>query len=118
MDEVIEGVRGKKIVHHPDMFAGVPSDPVNGRINTDEFLDGSIIYESGRNHRDRRRMLNHLMRPEALHSIREDIIIPAAERLLVQRLSPRTTRTTPSVGSEEPPTRLIPGRDRAAQDRD
>ena len=86
MDEVIEGVRGKKIVHHPDMFAGVPSDPVNGRINTDEFLEGSIIYESGRNHRDRRRMLNHLLRPEALHSIREDIIIPAAEKLLAQRL--------------------------------
>ncbi len=87
MDEVIEGVRGKKIVHHPDMFAGVAADPVNGRINAEEFLEGSITFTPGVEHRDRRRMLNHLLRPEALHSIREEIIIPAAQRLIAQRLA-------------------------------
>lgn len=87
MDEVIEGVRGKKIVHHPNMFAGVASDPVNGKINAEEFLEGSIVFTPGAAHRDRRRMLNHLLRPEALHTIREDIIIPAARRLIAQRLA-------------------------------
>lgn len=87
MDEVIEGVRGKKILHHPDMFAGVPSDPVNGKINVEEFLEGSIVFSHGQEHRDRRRMLNHLLRPDALHAIREEIIIPAARRLIAQRLA-------------------------------
>lgn len=87
MDEVIEGVRGKKILHHPDMFAGVPSDPVNGKINVEEFLEGSIVFSHGQAHRDRRRMLNHLLRPDALSAIREEIIIPAARRLIAQRLA-------------------------------
>jgi hypothetical protein len=34
----------------------------------------------------RRRMLNHLLRPDALTLIREEIIIPASEQLLAQRL--------------------------------
>ncbi|HEY1972136.1 MAG TPA: cytochrome P450 [Pseudonocardia sp.] len=90
MDEVIEGVRSKKILHHPDMFAGVPADPVNGEINVNEFLRGSIVFTHGQEHRDRRRLLNHLLRPDALHAIREEIIIPAARTLIEQRLRVRS----------------------------
>jgi cytochrome P450 len=86
MDEVIEGVRSKKILHHPDMFAGVPDDPVNGEINVNEFLRGSLVFTHGQEHRDRRRLLNHLLRPDALNTIREEIIIPAARELIARRL--------------------------------
>ena len=86
MSEVTEVVRSKKIQHHPDMFAAVHADPVNGSINVNEFLAGSVVFTDGQEHRDRRRMLNHLLRPDALTAIREEIILPAAESLLAQRL--------------------------------
>jgi cytochrome P450 len=86
MKEVVPTVRSKLIRHQAEMFADVESDPVNGEINVREFLAGSVMYEDGPAHRERRKMLNQLVRPDALDAIREDIILPAATELLRKRL--------------------------------
>lgn len=79
--------RSRYIVNAPEMFAGLASDAVNGEINVREFLAGSVVFIDGAEHRDRRKMLNRLLRPEALETIREDIILPAAEALMQERLA-------------------------------
>jgi cytochrome P450 len=86
MDVLIPFVRSKLVEHRPELFADIASDPVNGAINVKEFLSGSVIYEDGKAHLQRRKMLNQLVRPDALDVIREDIILPAASILLEQRL--------------------------------
>ena len=79
--------RHRAILNAAEMFAGVAEDPVNGEINVDEFLDGSVVFMNGPEHRERRKRLNTLLRPDALHAIREDVILPAAQRLLTDRLA-------------------------------
>ena len=86
MDEVLKTVRSRSVNHRAEMFADVASDPVNGAINCNEFLIGSMMYADGASHRDRRKLLNQLVRPDALDVIREDIILPAASTLLEERL--------------------------------
>ena len=79
--------RDRNILNAPEMFAAVAADPVNGEINVREFLEGSVVFMNGSEHRDRRKLLNTLLRPHALHAIREDVILPAARRLLDTRLA-------------------------------
>ncbi|HEY4410137.1 MAG TPA: cytochrome P450 [Acidimicrobiia bacterium] len=79
--------RHRAILNAAEMFAGVSEDPVNGEINVREFLDGSVVFMNGPEHRERRKLLNTLLRPDALAAIREDVILPAAERLLANRLA-------------------------------
>src|SRR5438132_2973401 len=81
-DDAIKFDRSQSILNAPEMFAGLASDPVNGEINVREFLEGSVVFMDGARHRDRRKQLNRLLRPDALDAIREDVILPAAERLL------------------------------------
>jgi cytochrome P450 len=78
--------RHRAILNAAEMFAGVGDDPVNGEINVSEFLEGSVVFMNGPEHRERRKLLNTLLRPDALHAIREDVILPAARRLLAARL--------------------------------
>jgi cytochrome P450 len=86
VDEVLKTVRSKSVNHRAEMFADVAADPVNGAINCNEFLIGSMMYADGPAHRDRRKLLNQLVRPDALDVIREDVILPAASKLLEERL--------------------------------
>jgi len=79
--------RHRAILNAAEMFAGVAEDPDNGEINVREFLDGSVVFMNGHEHRERRKLLNTLLRPDALHAIREDVILPAAQRLLAHRLA-------------------------------
>jgi len=79
--------RDRAILNAAEMFAAVAADPVNGEINVSEFLDGSVVFMNGSDHRDRRKLLNTLLRPDALQAIREDVILPAAEHLLASRLA-------------------------------
>jgi cytochrome P450 len=79
--------RDRNILNAAEMFAAVAADPVNGEINVREFLHGSVVFMNGSEHRDRRKLLNTLLRPDALHAIREDVILPAARRLLDTRLA-------------------------------
>src|SRR5580658_333914 len=86
-NEALRFDRSRSIVNAPEMFAGVPSDPLNGEINVREFLASSVTFIDGPEHRDRRKMLNRLIRPEALAVIREDIILPAASEYLASHLN-------------------------------
>jgi cytochrome P450 len=45
-----------------------------------------LVFIDGAEHRDRRKMLNRLIRPDALTAIREDMILPAARDYLINRL--------------------------------
>src|SRR4051812_28780779 len=70
------------VTHSPDLFAGRRNDEVNGEINVREFLGASLMYTEGESHRLRRKLLNPLVRAEALQGIREDVVLPEADRLL------------------------------------
>jgi cytochrome P450 len=70
------------VTHSPDLFAGRKSDEVNGEINVREFLGASMMFLEGESHRRRRKLLNPLVRADALHGIREDIVLPEADRLM------------------------------------
>ncbi|GAA0607758.1 hypothetical protein GCM10009547_07100 [Sporichthya brevicatena] len=73
------------VAHKPELFAGVKADPVNGEINVREFLGASFMFNEGDSHRSRRKLLNPLVRVDALSGIREEIILPEADRLLEER---------------------------------
>src|SRR3984885_4151702 len=75
------------VTHSPDLFAGRKADEVNGEINVREFLGASMMYTEGPSHRSRRKLLNPLVRADALSGIREDIVLPEAHRLLALRLA-------------------------------
>ncbi|GAA0611894.1 hypothetical protein GCM10009547_12410 [Sporichthya brevicatena] len=75
------------VTHNPDFFAARAADEVNGEINVREFLGAAMIYDDGESHRLRRKLLNPLVRADALHGIREDVVLPEADRLLAQRLA-------------------------------
>jgi cytochrome P450 len=75
------------VTHDPYLFANAAEDPVNGEINVREFLGASMMYVEGPSHRNRRKALNPLVRADALSHIREDIILPEADRLLADRLA-------------------------------
>jgi cytochrome P450 len=75
------------VTHDPYLFANYKEDPVNGEINVRDFLGASMMYVEGDSHRLRRKLLNPLVRAEALSGIREDIVLPEADRLLALRLA-------------------------------
>jgi cytochrome P450 len=73
------------VTHDPYLFANYREDPINGEINVREFLGASMMYTEGPSHRSRRKLLNPLVRADALSGIREDIVLPEADRLLALR---------------------------------
>lgn len=75
------------VTHDPYLFANYKEDPVNGEINVKEFLGASMMFTEGPSHRSRRKLLNPLVRADALSGIREDIVLPEADRLLSLRLA-------------------------------
>jgi cytochrome P450 len=83
LQDVSKLMRSKTAVtHSPDLFAGRASDEINGEINVREFLAASMMYTEGESHRLRRKLLNPLVRAEALQGIREDVVLPEADRLM------------------------------------
>jgi cytochrome P450 len=75
------------VTHSPDVFAGRKSDEVNGEINVREFIGPSLMFTEGESHRQRRKLLNPLVRADALQGIREDIVLPEADKLLSRWLA-------------------------------
>ncbi|MCU1484667.1 MAG: cytochrome [Actinomycetia bacterium] len=79
MDDVLKIVRSKHIANIPDAFAAAAVDPVNGELNIREFLYDSIMYLDGDRHKNRRKLLNQLVQPDEVTTIREEILLPAAD---------------------------------------
>lgn len=87
LEDVTKLMRSRTaLAHEPELFAGLAADPVNGLINVKEFLEASFMFTEGDSHRRRRKLLMPLVRAEALDGIREDVIIPEAERLLAEQM--------------------------------
>jgi cytochrome P450 len=83
LDDLGRLLRSKTAVtHSPDLFADRKSDEVNGEINVREFLGASMMYTEGDSHRLRRKLLNPLVRADSLAHIREEVVLPEADRLL------------------------------------
>jgi cytochrome P450 len=83
LDDISRLLRSKTAVtHSPDLFASRATDEVNGAINVREFLAASMMYTEGDSHRLRRKLLNPLVRADALQGIREDVVLPEADRLM------------------------------------
>src|SRR5882757_4138580 len=88
IDDASRLLRSKTAVtHSPDLFAGRKSDEVNGEINVREFLAASMMFVEGDSHRLRRKLLNPLVRADALQGIREDVVLPEAARLMHLRMA-------------------------------
>ena len=88
IDDASKLLRSKSAVtHSPDLFAGRKSDEVNGEINVREFLAASMMFVEGDSHRRRRKLLNPLVRADALQGIREDVVLPEADRLMQIRMA-------------------------------
>jgi cytochrome P450 len=88
LDDVMTLVRSRTAVDRsPELFAAIDADPINGEINLREFLSGSFTFVEGDSHRQRRKIMNRLVRPDALEEIREDIIVPEARRLMARLLA-------------------------------
>src|SRR3954467_14879186 len=76
LDDLVALLRSKTAVEQSaSLFAGYAADPVNGEITMREFLDGSMMFAHGTSHRERRKLLNQLLRPDDLHAIRNDVIV-------------------------------------------
>jgi cytochrome P450 len=56
--------------------------------NVREFQDNILSMINGDAHRHRRRLLNSLVRPEALVRFREDVVMPSVDRWLAQAVKP------------------------------
>lgn len=57
-------------------------------INVREFLGRNLAMSNGEEHRQRRRLLNALVRPEELVRFREDIILPSVDRWMARSVKP------------------------------
>jgi cytochrome P450 len=90
IDDVIAAVRSKSVLKSPESWAGLieegsEHDPAL-HAAADDLLRGTVSFVDGDDFRKRRRLLNSLMRPEALDHIREHVVLPAAKRILQDAL--------------------------------
>lgn len=83
--DVIGVVRSPSVLNSPDYFAAAHKLD-DGYRTVDEFIGGMWTFTDGDEHRRRRKMVNQLVRPEALDEMREHFILPAIDRLLVDAL--------------------------------
>jgi cytochrome P450 len=84
--DLITTVRSKSVLNSPDYFAAAHKLD-DGHVTVEEFVGGMWTFTDGPEHRRRRKMLNSLVRPEALDAMRENYILPAVERLLSEALA-------------------------------
>jgi cytochrome P450 len=84
--DLISTVRSKTVLNSPEYFAAAHKLD-DGHVTVDEFVGGMWTFTDGPEHRRRRKMVNSLVRPEALDAMREDYILPAVRRLLAEALA-------------------------------
>jgi cytochrome P450 len=88
----LEGVgaafRSKNVLNTVQMASrefGVGDPAAESTVN--DFNAGMLIFQDGVVHRERRKMLNRLLRPEQLINYREQVVLPSLRRVLVQTLA-------------------------------
>lgn len=74
-------LRSKAVEENADVSADNYMCPnALAELNVREFQQGNLAMSNGDLHRNRRRLLNMLVRPEQLVRFREDIILPSVDR--------------------------------------
>ena len=84
--DLISTVRSKSVLNSPEYFAAAHKLD-DGHVTVEEFVGGMWTFTDGPEHRRRRKMVNSLVRPEALDAMRENYILPAVQRLLDEALA-------------------------------
>ncbi|GAA5162903.1 hypothetical protein GCM10023321_48970 [Pseudonocardia eucalypti] len=84
--DLISTVRSKSVLNNAAYFAAAHKLD-DGHITVEEFVGGMWTFTDGPEHRRRRKMLNSLVRPDALDAMRENYILPAVEKLLSESLA-------------------------------
>jgi len=84
--DLITTVRSKSVQNSPEYFAAAHKLD-DGHVTVEEFVGGMWTFTDGPEHRRRRKMVNSLVRPEALDAMRENYILPAVQRLLDEALA-------------------------------
>ncbi|HEY2503002.1 MAG TPA: cytochrome P450 [Mycobacterium sp.] len=84
--DLVRTVRSKSVLNNPEYFAAAHKLD-DGHVTVEEFVGGMWTFTDGHEHRRRRKMVNSLVRPEALDAMRENYILPAVERLLSEALA-------------------------------
>ncbi|NML91714.1 cytochrome P450 (plasmid) [Sphingobium sp. SJ10-10] len=81
LDTMQQVLRSKAVEENADVSADNYVCPnALAAINVREFQQGNLAMSNGDVHRQRRRLLNSLVRPEQLVRFREDIILPSVDR--------------------------------------
>ena len=81
LDLMQQVLRSKAVEENADVSADNYVCPnALAATNVREFQQGNLVMSNGDVHRQRRRMLNSLVRPEQLVRFREDIILPSVDR--------------------------------------
>ncbi len=74
-------LRSKAVEENADVSADNYMCPnALAEVNVREFQQGNLAMSNGDTHKNRRRLLNMLVRPEQLVRFREDIILPSVDR--------------------------------------
>lgn len=85
LDAMQQALRSKAVEENADVSADNYVCPnALAEINVREFQSGNLAMSNGEVHRQRRRLLNTLVRPEQLIRFREDIILPSVDRWLTR----------------------------------
>ena len=84
--DLISVVRDKSVQNSPEYFAAAHKLD-DGQVTVDEFVGGMWTFTDGPEHRRRRKLVNQLVRPEALDSMRENFLMPAVRALLEEALA-------------------------------
>ncbi len=85
MPEAISALRNQDLLNSDRMFAGVYADPgEDSEICLREFVQNDITFTNGERHRERRKLLNLLVRPDALAMFSHQVIVPQSAALLPQ----------------------------------
>lgn len=89
LDAMQQVLRSKAVEENADVSADNYICPnALAAINVREFQQGNLAMSNGDVHRQRRRLLNSLVRPEQLVRFREDIILPSVDRWMSRMVKP------------------------------
>jgi cytochrome P450 len=81
MDSLNMAYRSALLENPAEVYSGAHNEVI-----LSEFTKGILPFTDGEVHRKRRKLLNSLVRPEALDAMREDVVLPSALRVLKEKV--------------------------------
>jgi cytochrome P450 len=84
--DLVQVVRSRS-VHNDAAYFAAAHKLVDGHITVDGFVGGMWYFSDGEEHRRRRKLVNQLVRPDALDEMREQHILPSISRFMRRLLT-------------------------------